>query len=70
MRYSVCWVLLAAFTIMSMTSARIHERYADYAITLRSSRNCFFSPIGCVFFSSGVEFPRARHKKRHVNRRH
>ncbi|EPB73408.1 hypothetical protein ANCCEY_07506 [Ancylostoma ceylanicum] len=48
-------------------------RSFDYMIALRANRNCFFSPIGCVFLSNGsngIETSRPRrHRHRHITKR-
>ncbi|EYC20482.1 hypothetical protein Y032_0022g651 [Ancylostoma ceylanicum] len=73
MKYSVCWVVLVAFSVALPTMARIEKSSFDYMIALRANRNCFFSPIGCVFLSNGsngIETSRPRrHRHRHITKR-
>ncbi|CAJ0603676.1 unnamed protein product [Cylicocyclus nassatus] len=57
MRYSDYWVLLAVLVVMMLRPAYIYadKNAFDYAVALRANRNCFFSPLGCVFIAGRLD---------------
>ncbi|VDO98673.1 unnamed protein product [Heligmosomoides polygyrus] len=42
----------------------INNSSLDYRIATRADRNCFFSPIGCLFFSESQQYRLRQHRKR------
>ncbi|VDP14188.1 unnamed protein product [Heligmosomoides polygyrus] len=64
MRFSVFTLLLAASSIFLPVMINAKPRVLDYQIVIRGDRNCFFSPIGCLFFSGKDKLRLRQHRKR------
>ncbi|XGW25760.1 hypothetical protein V3C99_006842 [Haemonchus contortus] len=63
MRYSICWVVLAtACSLIFLRITQAELSALDYRIAARADRNCFFSPIGCVFLTGNKQIRARRHK--------
>ncbi|WKY08187.1 hypothetical protein Q1695_007576 [Nippostrongylus brasiliensis] len=65
MRWSIYYALIAAVVMLQSTISFARLSSIDYRLATRKDRNCFFSPIGCLFLSSSQELRLRRHKRRH-----
>ncbi|XGW26872.1 hypothetical protein V3C99_007447 [Haemonchus contortus] len=62
MNYSAYWIVLAVCSIFLPRLTHAELSLIDYRIVSRVNRNCFFSPIGCVFLHGGRDTRAHRHK--------